>query len=252
MFWITLFVPALVAAHHLHHDDPREYPHDRIESIEQDASEIQLLLEPAIKIGTRACNPFPAVDVDGNWSGGLRATGPKDGDCTVADGQMYVRNETYAHGAATMYSFFTPKQHGQRKTHRYDWQWLVMFTSPHTVSDAYTPVWKICYWQVFEDKPDKLLCKSRPEYVRFHNKHHIGIRYHHGAGDTATRIDPYEDDDADEDGTILVLDLIAWDRLPPAARKTFNDDPFQATSPVPFNDANFQRNVNEAYTAGLN
>ena len=243
------------SSHRLHPDDPHKINHDAVVSLEQNATAQQLLLEPAIKLGKRTCNPYPAVDEYGNWSGGLAPTGiKKDGGCTEADGQMYVRQGSTNNHDVLMYSFFTPKQQGQHKTHRYDWQYLVMFVPKQTAGqpDNVIPhLWKICYWQEMEDDPNKWLCEAEPKLVHINKVAHIGIRYHHGSGDTASRIDPHGDKSSDEDPTIVLLDLIAWDRMPEAARKTLNDDPFQATSPVPFNDRNFQRNVDEAYRTGL-
>lgn len=52
------------------------------------------------------CVPFPAVDADGNTSGGLAPSGSPTGDCSSSTGQVYVRGAQYGSRYGIMYSWY--------------------------------------------------------------------------------------------------------------------------------------------------
>ncbi|KAG5925582.1 hypothetical protein E4U42_004161 [Claviceps africana] len=65
------------------------------------------------------CWPYPAVDVDGRVSGGLKPSGPAGGQCSNSAGQAYVRHRKYQDHYIIGYAYYMPKD--SDKT-RHDWQ----------------------------------------------------------------------------------------------------------------------------------
>ncbi|KAF1778862.1 Necrosis inducing protein [Phytophthora cactorum] len=53
--------------------------------------------ETQLKITNGLCHPYPAVDEDGNISGGLKHTGPRNGKCegSALGSQIYSRNVVF-------------------------------------------------------------------------------------------------------------------------------------------------------------
>ncbi|KAG6035721.1 hypothetical protein E4U41_005949 [Claviceps citrina] len=69
------------------------------------------------------CWPYPAVDSEGNWSGGLAIGGSESGDCTDSQGQVYVRGSQYRDHHAFLYAWYAPKdQSGIDGGHRHEWE----------------------------------------------------------------------------------------------------------------------------------
>ncbi|KAG5951141.1 hypothetical protein E4U53_003701 [Claviceps sorghi] len=74
------------------------------------------------------CWPYPAVDIDGNTSGGLKPTGSSGGGCTDSVGQVYVRAAKYAGYWAAMYTWYMPKDLPVLgEGHRNDWEDCVLW-----------------------------------------------------------------------------------------------------------------------------
>ncbi|KAG6139076.1 hypothetical protein E4U35_007246 [Claviceps purpurea] len=87
--------------------------------------------------GGGGCWPYPAVDSDGNWSGGLKPSGKESGDCRNSVGQVYVRGAWYKGRYGIMYTWFAPKDEtGVGGGHRYEWEGAVIWVNNPNVPDA--------------------------------------------------------------------------------------------------------------------
>ncbi|KAL2869072.1 NPP1 family protein [Aspergillus lucknowensis] len=81
------------------------------------------------------CVPFPAVDADGNTSGGLDPSGGSNGDCSSSTGQIYARStmadgSDATYGAAIMYAWYFPKDSPSTELgHRHDWEGVIVWLS---------------------------------------------------------------------------------------------------------------------------
>lgn len=78
------------------------------------------------------CQSYPAVDADGNTSGGLQDTGSATGGCRdTSRGQTYVRAKAYGDKTAIMYAWYMPKDMPNSGVstgaHRHDWENVVVF-----------------------------------------------------------------------------------------------------------------------------
>ncbi|KAI0134645.1 necrosis inducing protein [Xylariales sp. AK1849] len=88
------------------------------------------------------CDPYPAVDADGNTNEGLSPTGDPAGDCTNSTGQIYARSETYNDTFAIMYSWYWPKDEPSELEsllgvgHRHDWENVVVWLSAESTDAA--------------------------------------------------------------------------------------------------------------------
>ncbi|KIW01642.1 uncharacterized protein PV09_06828 [Verruconis gallopava] len=116
--------------------------HRRYEVIDHDAvvgfaqavpdgtiGDLYLKYKPYLYVAN-GCVPFPAVDADGNVSGGLNPSGGSSSGCSSSTGQVYVRGETYNGYFAIMYAWFFPKDEPSPGIgHRYDWENIVVWLS---------------------------------------------------------------------------------------------------------------------------
>ncbi|KAJ3054239.1 hypothetical protein HK097_002355 [Rhizophlyctis rosea] len=82
---------------------------------------------------TNGCVPFPAVDSQGNTSGGLSTSGSPNGGCSSNLGQIYVRSTSVSNrpnGAthALLYSWYFPKDSPSSGLgHRHEWEGVIVF-----------------------------------------------------------------------------------------------------------------------------
>jgi hypothetical protein len=100
--------------------------------------ELMALYWPFLDI-VDGCESYPAVDEQGNTSGGLSPTGTASGDCSDSTGQVYARAEAYGDYYAIMYSWFMPKDEPNEveswfgSGHRYDWENVVLVLSEESL-----------------------------------------------------------------------------------------------------------------------
>ncbi|KAF5657765.1 NPP1 domain-containing protein [Fusarium circinatum] len=78
------------------------------------------------------CQPYTAVDTNGNVSGGFQDSGSKTGGCKdTTKGHTYARAAMHNGKLAIMYAWYWPKDqpaHGNLVSgHRHDWENLVVF-----------------------------------------------------------------------------------------------------------------------------
>ncbi|KAH7367830.1 necrosis and ethylene inducing protein [Plectosphaerella cucumerina] len=119
----------------------QEIAHDAVRSIPEtlpnDATGRSMKrFQPYINTEGAGCWPYPAVDTDGNWSGGLNPSGSQGGGCTNSVGQAYVRGAWYNGYYALMYAWYFPKdQSAIGGGHRHDWEAAVIWINNPAVAN---------------------------------------------------------------------------------------------------------------------
>ncbi|PIL33810.1 hypothetical protein GSI_04435 [Ganoderma sinense ZZ0214-1] len=107
-------------------------PHDEIVGFPETVpdtrvGQLYLKYKPHLYVAN-GCVPFPAVDAEGNTSGGLEPTGDPSGDCSSSTGQVYARAESFNNAFALMYSWYMPKDEPISGIgHRHDWECIVVW-----------------------------------------------------------------------------------------------------------------------------
>ncbi|RKF21160.1 necrosis-inducing protein [Altericroceibacterium spongiae] len=198
--------------------------HDTVQPLSAAAQEYLFKFQPELKVED-GCVPFPAVDADGNSSGGLRPSGARNGDCASSVGQVYVRAHHYDSLCAVMYAWYFPKDQ-VRDGHRHDWENVVVWLS--ACSETANIV------AVSYSAHGGYTSTTSPPLDGFHSK----VKYytngitHHQLGST------------DSEGT--EQPLIHWEKLPDVARDALIDTDFGAGN-VPMKDSNFFKNIEKAY-----
>lgn len=100
-FVFISFVPAIEAAV-IDHDKVVGFHEVVPTTISQKAAK---RFQPYLKVYS-GCVPFPAVDAQGNTSGGLQPTGAPEGNCSKHTGQVYSRSTWYNGVWAIMYAWY--------------------------------------------------------------------------------------------------------------------------------------------------
>lgn len=182
------------------------------------------------------CVPFPAVDADGNTSGGLAPTGSSNGDCSSSTGQIYARAGTYNNTYAIMYSWYMPKDEPSLIEgalgigHRYDWENAVVFLSGEStdaslvgMAASYHGDYVACSGSGCDD-----YLEGDSPLIRYYTAYSI---LDHSLGFTST-----------VGGT---QPLIAWDELPTVAQEGLTDKDW-GDAIVPFLDSDFDSYLEKA------
>ncbi|KAG6614214.1 necrosis inducing-like protein NPP1 type [Phytophthora cinnamomi] len=189
--------------------------------------------KPQIYIAN-GCHPYPAVDEDGNTSGGLKPTGSESSGCTGSSlgSQIYGRAVEYEGVYAFMYSWYMPKDETLPGLgHRHDWEncvvWLNSLDDPSIValSASYHSTYLYYY------PPDSDYLDGNSAKIEYSTS---WVILDHSLSATST---------AGE-----TQDLIMWDQLTDAARTALEDTDFGDAN-VPFKDANFESKLANAYYA---
>ncbi|GJC88843.1 hypothetical protein ColLi_11681 [Colletotrichum liriopes] len=87
------------------------------------------LFQPLLLSTSDSCYSYPAVDPNGDYSGGLQIGGSQTGDCRDSAGQTYVRGRWWNDKYAIMYAWYFPKDQNwiKIKGHRHDWEHVVVW-----------------------------------------------------------------------------------------------------------------------------
>jgi hypothetical protein len=182
---------------------------------------------------TNGCHPYPAVDEDGNTSGGLNPTGSSSAGCKGSgyDSQIYGRSTWYNGVWAIMYSWYFPKDSpASGFGHRHDWEHIVVWlnnpaaTSPEilAVSTSAHSGYTVYY------PPDSAYLDGNNAKIDYYSVLLINhaFRMTSDAGETQ--------------------DLIMWDQLTAAAQTALENTDFGDAN-VPFKDANFETKLASAW-----
>jgi hypothetical protein len=211
--------------------------HDQVQSINTGASDLENYYQPRLAIGDRGCDPYPAVDANGNVSSGLAPSGSSDGGCTSSTGQVYSRYTTYDNKCAIMYSWFMPKDMPPTGIggHRYEWEGIVVWLDSCQVGAR---ILSINYsehggWSVNQTPPTWTGSYSFASYGV-----HPLVYYH----SPNKLLDHHPDPTWRQGGA---QPLVGWNNLPAPARDTINNFDFGAATP-PLKDSTFLGNLKAA------
>ncbi|KAK7061126.1 dihydrolipoamide dehydrogenase precursor [Paramarasmius palmivorus] len=134
----TLFTVVLVAASCVLSSTvgrrASEIDHDKVALLPASGGPLETSHQPQLHIGN-GCHSYPAVDAEGNWSGGLKPTGAPSADCKDPNKrQTYVRSTNNYRGKIGMaYAWYFPKDEISTGIgHRHDWEGAVVFLDPNT------------------------------------------------------------------------------------------------------------------------
>ncbi|RLN88412.1 hypothetical protein BBJ28_00010584 [Nothophytophthora sp. Chile5] len=184
---------------------------------------------------TNGCHPYPAVDEDGNTSGGLKPTGSSSAGCKGSGygSQIYGRSTWYNGVWAIMYSWYFPKDSpASGFGHRHDWEHIVVWLNNPAVSSpeilAVSASAHSGYTIYYPPDSDYLSGNSaKIDYYSVLLVNHA-FRMTSDTGETQ--------------------DLIMWDQLTDAARTALEDTDFGDAN-VPMKDANFETKLANAWYA---
>ncbi|KAF4774989.1 necrosis inducing protein [Colletotrichum scovillei] len=172
------------------------------------------------------CVPYAAVDVDGAAGAGLKPTGKAGGDCRDLgqSGQTYTRIGKSHGRTGIIYSYYLPKVQGNDEQHKHHWITAVV-------------------WLAVDKCPDDIANFS-PRGVAYSTKPQGAFDTTH-ATNTLFVIPLIPSANSPEGA--LSPPLVAWDRLPAAAKEQLNSIRYKHTR-VPFSDANFQSTLDSTYS----
>ncbi|KAI1030695.1 hypothetical protein LB503_012995 [Fusarium chuoi] len=186
------------------------------------------------------CQPYTAVDTNGNVNGGLQDSGSKTGGCKdTRKGQTYARAAIHNGKLAIMYAWYWPKDQPADGNlvsgHRHDWENVVVFI------DNYQSPGATLYAAAASGHGDYKKTKNpqrkgnnvMAEYFTSFGKNHE-LQFKTSPGRTYWIYD--------------------WAAMTPAARQGLITGPSRdpkkpwGSANVPFIDANFGNNLNKAWS----
>jgi len=152
--------------------------------------------------------------------------------CSSSTGQVYARATTYNGAYAIMYSWYMPKDEPSWAEslvgvgHRYDWEDVVVWLSSASTSATLLGV-SASYHGDYTISKTPSLSGNHP-LIQYYTAYDI---LDHSCGFTTTvgNMQP----------------LVAWDSLPAVAQTALANKDWGSAN-VPFKDANFNTNLNEA------
>ncbi|KUJ10451.1 putative NPP1 domain protein [Mollisia scopiformis] len=172
------------------------------------------------------CVPFPAVNAEGNTSGGLKPTGASDGDCSSSTGQIYSRGEAYGDYFAILYSWYMPKDEPSDGIgHRHDWEGVIVWLTSEssTTADNIVAVCPSAHGG-WDCTTDEFSLSGTGPLIKYQSYWPLD----HSCGLTTTVGGQQP--------------LIAWESLPTVAQTALADTDF-GSAIVPFIDSTFESNL---------
>lgn len=110
--------------------------HDQIVRVTTGSTVLHDRYRPRLFI-SNGCEPYSAVDDQGNYSGGLRNSGSHNGNCGSSNtGISYSRSSCKAGWCGYMYAFYFPKDNGFPFAgfgHRHDWEEVVVWVKNNRI-----------------------------------------------------------------------------------------------------------------------
>jgi hypothetical protein len=206
--------------------------HDTVRTMPENILWYHAAFRPYLKVES-GCVPFPAVDAAGNVNGGLQNSGAKNGGCSKSTGQVYVRDAIHKGRCAIMYSWYFPKDQnvdgGGNSGHRHDWESIVVWLKD-CYSENQSNIISVAY-------------SSHGSYLKTTQPVLSGLN-----PQVAYKQDPWPLNHslAGSNSRGGTQPAITWLRMSAAARNALNTHSYGKAT-VPFNDANFTRNLDKAY-----
>ncbi|RGP76167.1 necrosis inducing [Fusarium sporotrichioides] len=189
------------------------------------AGSLYLKYKPFVKT-FNGCVSFPAVDAQGNTSGGLATSGSSESGCSKSTGQVYARGGSYNGRYAIMYSWYMPKDSPSPGLgHRHDWENAVIWLSSQSTSASVVGM-SVSQHGGYERRSSGTFSGNSPL---------VGY----------TAIWPTNHQMTFTDTKGGQQPLIAWESLPAAARTALTNTDFGSAN-VPFKDGAFESNLGKA------
>ncbi|KAL2826322.1 putative NPP1 domain protein [Aspergillus cavernicola] len=198
--------------------------------------DLYLAYQPYLEV-INGCVPFPAVDADGNTSGGLEPTGSPSGGCSSSTGQIYARSTisdgtASTYGNAIMYSWYFPKDSPSTGLgHRHDWEGVIIWLSDSSSTSAEN-ILAVCPsahgdWNCETNASGGVSLEGSRALIRYYSvwpvNHQLGF-----SGDVGG-----------------VQPLVAWESLGEVVRGALEDTDFGDAN-VPFKEGNWVANLQGA------
>lgn len=210
-----------------------EIPHDEVEKLEFSATGAQAYFQPSLYIAD-GCEPYAAVDAQGNHSGGLANSGGSSDGCDEPDkGNTYTRescwNTASGYICGRMYAWFFPKDRGFIfGGHRYDWEEVVIWTidDNEVIAASFSAHGDYEIYDIDEinsDSSSVLVAYQRDDFT-----HATGPSSQ--VGDKAT--------------------LVSWEGMPAQARQSLNSLSWGSAN-CPIKDSNFAAKIDEAMPSSI-
>ncbi|OWY94768.1 hypothetical protein PHMEG_00035412 [Phytophthora megakarya] len=227
--------------------------HDKIEPFPQPepvtvSEKAAIKFKPQLYTSESVCVSFPAVNVAGEVTGGLKGTNGNDA-CKYAPkgSQVYGRAGWYKDMWAIMYAWYFPKgfSYFGYPSRRHDWQSVVVWIDN---PDLETPKIVGVSLSKSDTKYYKEL-KMWPSYfVGYRTEGRRFNRTYIYGSNTSLRFEHSFDPDMDFapwDGEYQ--DLIMWEQLTDAARAALNDGKNFGDAEVPFSDEHYEVHLDKAW-----
>nr|AFG73941.1 necrosis- and ethylene-inducing protein 4 [Moniliophthora perniciosa] len=205
--------------------------HDQIAKLPASGTNLENTYQPQLHIGN-GCHSYPAVDAEGNWSGGLKPTGAPSAACKdTSKAQTYVRTtDNYNGKIAMVYAWYMPKDVVTSGFgHRHDWEGAVVFLDPKT------------------KRIDGMACSAHGGWRKYPNPGgnnvdttHVKLQY-----SAEPLINSHAIDLTDKGGDLPTL--ARWEKIGPAAQKAINDGSHWGKSNPPIADKNYQNSLQGAW-----
>lgn len=210
----------------------RQIPHDKVKHLANNAPDFAHNYKPRLAVNG-GCVPFPAVQSDGSWSGGLKSSGAENGSCSRNVGQIYTRYKYLSDRdeCALMYSWYFPKDGNFFAGHRHDWEAVVVWLKGSCAIQG-EPI-AVAYsthggWSVRKGS-------AIPLHDGTGTKIQPKVKYWKSTLFTNYELGPTSELGGDQP-------LVSWLNLTDAARWTLNGADF-GKAIVPFKDSKFDDNI---------
>lgn len=215
--------------------------HYQVQPIYTGASDLEKYYQPRLSIGDKGCDPYPAVDANGNVSAGLAPRGSSNGECTTSVGQIYSRYANYYGECAVMYSWFMPKDMPPSGIggHRYEWEGIIVWLESCHVGARIKSInysmhggWSVNY--------------APPTWTGSYGYLSWGVHplvYYHSPNKL---LDHHPDPTLRQGGT---QPLVGWDYLPAPAKDVINNFDFGAATPPLKDGGTFWHNLQVAHAS---
>ncbi|KAK1974087.1 necrosis inducing protein-domain-containing protein [Colletotrichum cereale] len=241
-------------------DDPQGHKwinHDAVAAFPQSQSDgltgdMELRFNPALWV-SGGCDPYPAVDRDGNLGGGLKPTeGGRSGCDKGGLGQVYARRGRSQGHEGIMYTYYTPKVRwakGAKNGHRHYWASVVIWVKREgcKVNDLTSIVPVGVSFTTDHEKWGTVTTKSGNVSYRAGGGGGAAIPTHAKLQIHDNAISPFKSADTE---AMFERTLVSWTSLQASAQQALNEVQYEKTK-VPFNDANFQPMLDAAYQGSL-
>lgn len=204
--------------------------HDSFVPFPASGGPLETAYQPQLHIGN-GCHSYPAVNAQGDWSGGLYPSGSPSAGCSdPTKGQTYVRStNNYKGRIAMVYCWYMPKDEPVPTTgHRHEWEGAVVFLDIKT------------------HNIDGVATSAHGHWRKYYNPNgtnvdgtHVKVEYSaEGLNSHAIRL-------TDKDGDLP--NLAQWDRLGGPAQQAINNPSNWGAANPPIAQMHYQMTLEGAW-----